>query len=45
LPPKLSDADAKYLYKEIDDTLVESLTEFGDIMSPYEDYLIMYGLV
>jgi len=42
LPPKLSDADAKYLYNEIDDVLVESLDES---MSPYEDYLITYGMV
>ena len=41
LPPKLSNADAKYLFKEIDDTLVESLDES---MSPYEDYLITYGM-
>jgi hypothetical protein len=41
LPPKLSDADAKYLFKEIDDTLVESLDEG---MTLYEDYLITYGL-
>ncbi len=41
LPPKLSDADAKYLYKEIDDTLVESLDES---LTLYEDYLITYGL-
>ena len=39
LPKKLNDADAKYLFNIIDETLVESA-----ILSDFEDYLIMYGL-
>ena len=39
LPPKLTDADAKYLFKTIDDTLVESVIPDG-----FGEYLINYGL-
>ena len=43
LPDKLNDADAKYLFDTIDDTLVESsLTENKEDL--YEEYLITYGL-
>ncbi len=42
LPPKLSSADAKYLFTAIDDVLVESLDEE---MDPFTDYCITYGLL